>query len=200
MPNEFTFDFSEFTDLQKDIERLGVNAQPIIYDGAQEVGLKLDEIARTTYPPPVRRRRQSQYWTAKQTRAWWWAMNKIARGKRNELPASWRDSLRGWNAKYKRVGSRMQLVLSGSYRRTNTLVKSLNWRITQKPSETILEYGTNRASAKWVIDKEHQAAYHAGNWETLQDLVAENEEVLFDTWVDTVWIKVQKLLHIEKRG
>ncbi len=126
-------------------------------------------------------------------------MGMIAKGQRAALPASWRNSLRGWNASYKRVGSRMQLVLSGSYRRTNTLIKSLNWRITQRSDETILEYGTNTPYAKWVIDKEHQAEYHAGNWETLQDLVLENQEVLFDTWADSVWIKVQKLLHIGRK-
>lgn len=198
MPTEFTFDFSEFTDLQNDLRKLGVNAQPIMYDAAQEVALKLDEIARNTYPPQVRRRSQVQYWTAKQKRAWWWAMNMIAKGQRAALPASWRNSLRGWNAQYKRVGSRMQLVLSGSYRRTNTLAKSLNWRISQKGDETTLEYGTNIQYAKWVIDKEHQADYHKDNWETLQDLVTENQEVLFDTWAESVWIKVQKLLYIKK--
>lgn len=190
MPNKIDFDFSEYTDLRKQLEKLGTPAtNAIFYDAAEKTAVTFDKIVRDTLPPTVRKKSVSQYWTDKQRRAWWASMHKIATGKRSELRGGWKHSLAGWKARYVRG----VLVISGSYRRTNTLVKSLGYRITQRKGETLIEYGTNQKSATWVIDSENQSEYHKGNWETLQALIEKNESKLEATFFKVVGDKLSKL-------
>lgn len=190
MPNKISFDLKEYKDFQKQLKQLGTPAtQAIFYDAAEQTAVTLDQIARDTLPPPVRKQAAAPFWTKKQRRAWWASMHKIATGRRSELSKGWKHSLAGWKARYKDG----KLILSGSYRRTNTLVKSLTWRISQRKGETLIEYGTNRDYAAWVIDSENQAKYHEGNWETLQAIIEKHEDKLSKTFFDTVGEKLSKL-------
>lgn len=160
---DITFDLAQFDRFQRGFQRLVQDDQRGVLEYAgRRAGAAFDEVVRNELPPPVRTRPQAQYWSARQ-RAWWWAtMHKKARGQSHALP--------GWKARYARKGGRKVLVLSGSYRRTGTMIRTLAYRVQASRDEVQVFYGTNRPYAKWVIDRRTQAAYHKGNWRTLQVL------------------------------
>jgi hypothetical protein len=139
--------------------------QAILREAGELAGATFDSIVRTTLPPPVRKQRQAHHWTDRQ-RAWWWAtMHEKALRRSQELP--------GWRAVYKEIDGRKTLVISGGYVRTGTLVKSLTYEVRQSGQVTDVIYGTNRDYAVYVIDRDRQAAYHKGNWKTLQAFAIE---------------------------
>lgn len=145
-----------------------------------KVGAAFDSVVRNELPPPVRRKKVAKYWTAKQRRWWWATMRAKALGKSEALP--------GWSAEFRTVKSkgtrrtRKVLHLSGSYRRTGTLDRTLAYWIEQDAQGTTIHYGTNRAYAKWVIDKENQSKYHQGNWPTLQALAYQQRAAMNDVF------------------
>lgn len=132
----------------------------VVEKAAQAAMVVLDEAVRNQLPPPVRKQSQSQHWTAKQRRWWWATMRAKALGTSRALP--------GWKASFVETNGRKQLKLSGSYRRTGTLVKSMTYAVSTSGSTTTAKYGTNRKYARYVVDEERQAKYHEGNWPTLQ--------------------------------
>jgi hypothetical protein len=154
------FDLSEWRDFQAQLKSLGTAGLDIAHQAAELTAATLDQKARETLPPPPRRLPQARLWTEKQRRWWWGTMSRAADG-RGQPP--W-----GWRARRDEAG---RLQISGAYRRTGTLVKSLAWEARRDKSGTTIRYGTNRVYARYVIDEEQQAEYHRGNWPTLQALV-----------------------------
>jgi len=162
-----TIDLGDWKAHKRQLERFARHEQQaIIREAAELAGAAFDGIVRSALPPPVRRKRQAPYWTAKQRRWWWGMMHRKARGKSKALP--------GWKAVYKKVDGRKTLVISGSYRRSGTLVKSLTYEVRQQGDVTDIAYGTNRGYARYVIDQKKQAEYHKGNWKTLQQFAVES--------------------------
>jgi hypothetical protein len=180
-------DLGQWNAYQRQIERLlKRDVSDVMRAGATRAAVTLDRIARTELPPPVRTRPQAAHWTAKQRRWWWGTMRAKALGKSQALP--------GWKAAYRKIEGRTVLVISGSYKRTGTLVRSLTYDIRQTADMTEVRYGTNRAYAKWVIDRESQATYHKGNWATLQDMAERNAAKLQDAFADGANAKLAELL------
>jgi hypothetical protein len=159
-------DLSEWSELRQRLNKLLVEDQiKILTIAGTKAAVRLDQAARMTLPPPTRTLKQP-FKTARQ-RAWWWAtMRAKALGKSRALP--------GWEAHYELVDGIKKLVISGAYKRTGKLVQSLAYRVTASGSSgkthVLVEYGTNRIYARWVIDKKLQSHYHKGNWTTLQDI------------------------------
>lgn len=146
------------------------DAQAIMQAGAEAAGATFDGLVRSDLPPPVRRRGVAAYWTAKQ-RAWWWGtMRAKALGRSHALP--------GWKAAYRRIEGRKTLVISGAYRRSNTLVRTLSYTVKATDREATVTYGTNTLYARWVLDRVDQSLYHKGNWKTLQDMAADHEQTV----------------------
>ncbi len=139
--------------------------QAILREAAELAGAAFDEVVRSSLPPPRRPLPQAKHWTDKQRRWWWGTMHAKARGESKALP--------GWKAAYRKQEGREVLVISGFYRRTGTLVKSLTYEVRQSGPNTDVVYGTNRAYAQYVIDRDRQAQYHQGNWKTLQQFAVE---------------------------
>ena len=150
----------------------------------QRAGAAFDHDVRTALPPPVRRQPAAPYWTAKQRRWWWGTMHAKAQGRSQELP--------GWKAAYKKVNGRKALVISGAYKRTGTLVKSLAYEVRQTPTMTEIIYGTNRAYAKYVIDATDQATYHKGNWRTLQALARDSKAHVVQVFDETINAEIER--------
>lgn len=165
---EFGHDTRDWQEVRRLMTRLiKQDAKAIMERGGQAAGAGFDQAVRSTLPPPVRRQAAAPYWTDKQKRWWWGTMHRKASGQSRELP--------GWKAVYRRIEGRKVLVLSGGYRRTNSLVRSLTYAVKATATEVIIAYGTNRVYAKWVIDRANQAEYHKGNWKTLQEFAEEHE-------------------------
>ena len=146
------------------------DAKAIMDKGGQAAGATFDQAVRSELPPPVRRQAAAPYWTDKQRRWWWGTMHAKARGQSKALP--------GWKAVYRRVEGRKTLVISGAYRRTNTLVRSLTYAVTSTASAVSVTYGTNRLYAKYVLDRTDQAQYHKGNWKTLQQFAEDQQDAV----------------------
>lgn len=157
---------------------LGPDLPGIMRRGAERAGARFDGIVRTELPPPVRKLPQAPFWTAKQKRWWWGTMHRKALGKSKELP--------GWKAVYRIVEGRKTLVISGGYKRTGTLIKTLTYEVKQTAASTDVIYGSNRAYAKYVIDRADQATYHKGNWKTLQTFADESATAVVDAFDDSV--------------
>jgi len=174
-----TFSLGEWRDFTRDLEKFArTDQQKIIKRAAEQVGLTLDDAVKKKLPPKVRRQSVAKYWTDKQ-RKWWWAtMRAKADGTSNALP--------GWTAKWRTIKGRQVLVISGHYKRTGLLVRSLDFDVTQSASVTTVRYGTNVQYAKWVIDLDNQSKYHAGNWLTLQVEVQRQLPLLRDVFANEV--------------
>lgn len=154
--------------------------------GAEAAMIRFDEIVRTTLPPPVRKQKAAQYWTAKQKRWWWYTMRQKALGKTNALP--------GWRARYVKRGKRNVLTISGSYRRTGTMVRSLTYRLEGDGLAVVAFYGTNTPYAPYVIGEADQSKYHAGNWTVLEQFQRENAAELNSIFEKTVTAEISKRL------
>lgn len=162
---DVALDLSDWEAHRRKLERFAQREQQIIVREAAELaGAAFDEVVRSELPPPRRPMRQAPFWTAKQRRWWWGTMHAKAQGSK---------ALPGWKAAYKIRDGRKMLVISGFYRRTGTLVKSLTYEVRQRWPDTDVVYGTNRAYARYVIDQRDQARYHKGNWKTLQQFATD---------------------------
>lgn len=159
-------DLGEWRAHQRKLEQFAQrDQQAILREAAELAGATFDEVVRSELPPPRRPQPQAPHWTDKQRRWWWGTMHAKAQGKSKALP--------GWKAAYKKKDGRKVLVLSGFYRRTGTLIKSLTYEVRQSGPNTDVVYGTNRDYAQYVIDRNRQAQYHRGNWKTLQQFAVE---------------------------
>lgn len=184
---QVTIDRSEADDFGKRFARLqGREQLAIMHMAADKVGVAFDQTVRGDLPPPVRRRPAARYWTIKQQRWWWATMHKKAQGKSQALP--------GWKAAYKKVEGRKKLVLSGAYKRTGTMIRTLAHRVEQTATATTVVYGTNRPYARYVIDREDQAKYHEGNWPTLQAKQEEFEPQARRIFEETVHQATERFL------
>mgnify|MGYP003438757638 CR=1 FL=1 len=182
-----TVDLSDFKAFDADLRRLVTADQTrALRAGATQVGVQFDEIARGEYPPEVRKRAAAPYWTRKQTRWWWATMRAKALGKSKALP--------GWKAAYRKVNGRKTLVLSGGYKRTGTLVRSLSYDVQTITGGVQMVYGTNRQYAKWVLDLADQATYHKGNWTPLQSLAAQHAGALQRVFEQAVINEIRRIL------
>lgn len=178
-------DLRQLSRFNGDLRRLlGSDLPAVMNKAGQRAGARFDEYVRETLPPPVRTQAAAPYWTAKQRRWWWGTMHRKARGQSKELP--------GWKASYKIIDGRKTLVLSGHYKRTGTLVKSLTYEVRQTKSATEVVYGSNRAYAKYVLDNEDQATYHKGNWRTLQDMAQDAAPRVVETFDDTIQAELNR--------
>jgi hypothetical protein len=178
---DIDIDLSQMRSFSDDIQRLlGPDLLGIVRKAANRAGAVFDMYVRTELPPPVRKQAAAPWWTKKQ-RAWWWGtMRKKALGKSKELP--------GWKAVYKVIDGRRTLVLSGGYKRTGTLIKTLTYEVRQTGQTTDVVYGTNSPYGKVVLDAEDQATYHKGNWKPLQTMATEAEPKViagFETVLNT---------------
>lgn len=156
----------EWYELYKRVLKLPDEIQSeIVIESADVTMAYFDSYARSKYPPPVKRKKVARYWTNKQRRWWWYTMRKKALG---EAPLE----LIGWNAVYKEINGVKVLDISGSYKRTNTMIKSLTWELVEATKEVVAEYGTKTDYAKYVIGSDsEQSEYHKGNWSQLEKLL-----------------------------
>jgi hypothetical protein len=189
MPSSISIDLSQWNDLHKQLQKLLVDdQQAIVNTVATNTVVLFDKIARDVLPPPISRKRASPYWTEKQRRWWWATLRAKALGKSRALP--------GWNAKYVERGGRMVLVISGAYKRTGTLVKSLGYRVTSGQSGNKAyakaDYGTNRTYAPYVIGMAKQSAYHRDNWQTLEALLSASSNRLEQRAMSSLWDEIRK--------
>jgi hypothetical protein len=185
-----TINLSDFTQWTQDFKRLVVSDQDrVIRYGAERAAVTFDGIVRDMLPPAVRRLSVAQYWTPKQRRWWWATMHAKALHKSKALP--------GWKAVYKVVDGHKTLVISGAYKRTGTLIKSLAYEIEQSHDETRVVYGTKKAYARYVLDKDDQSKYHAGNWPVLQTLAQQHAEVVRGAFADGVYTQMARIVRGE---
>jgi hypothetical protein len=183
-----TVNLGQWKDFERDLTRfMREDQQRIIRESAEQVGVTFDDFVKEKLPPEPRPLKVAQYWTTKQ-RGWWWAtMHAKANGQSTALP--------GWKAVYRRVEGRKVLVISGHYKRTGTLVRTLDFDVRQTANITTVHYGTNRPYAKWVIDLDGpQSKYHKGNWPTLQALLSQALPLLRKTFAEEVNRRTQKIL------
>jgi hypothetical protein len=103
-------------------------------------------------------------------------------------------ALPGWTAKWRKVRGRKTLVISGGYKRTGLMIRSLDFAVEQSDVMTLVSYGTAVQHAKWVIDLDNQSKYHAGNWPTLQALAREATPLLRKTFSDVLNDQTRKSL------
>lgn len=152
--------------------------------------IRFDQIVRDTLPPKQIKREASPYWTPRQLRWWWATMHAKALGRSRALP--------GWKAEYEIIDGRRVLVISGAYKRTGTLIKSMSYEITSGYKDGFVyaraNYGTNRPYAKWVVDEENQSEYHKGNWQTLQGFIPIARQPVIDEFTTTLTEGIQKRL------
>lgn len=182
-----TINLSEFTQWAQDFKRLVVSDQNrVVRYGAERAAVTFQQIVRDTLPPPIRRLAVAQYWTPKQRRWWWATMRAKALHKSKALP--------GWKAVYKVINGHKTLVISGAYKRTGTLAKSLAYEIEQTPNETQVIYGTKKAYAKYVIGKDDQSKYHAGNWPILETLAQQHANVIRGAFSNGVYAEIARVV------
>lgn len=195
MPDKHrNFDTSEWDDMQKDLKKLLLDDQKkIIYHAATQTMAKLDEGTRLILPPEVRKRSQAPYWTPKQKRWWWWAMRMKATGQTNKLPPTTRHSLSGWRARLVKG----KVVISGQYKRTGTMVKSLTYTVEQKENYVEGQYGTNVKYAPYVIGFDKQSKYHRGNWKSLPVILRAYSSSLSTFFLDRVYEQVKDKLNLK---
>lgn len=121
-------------------------------------------------------------------------MNMKASGQESRLPGVVRQNMIGWKAAYRVVNGVRTIQLSGSYKRTGTGVKSLGYDVNRVSDGVEVVYGTNRAYMRYVIDARDQAEYHKGNWPTLQELLIQNQQALYDKFGEVVGLEIEKRL------
>lgn len=185
-----TINLSDFTQWAQDFKRLVVSDQDrVVRYGAERAAVTFDGIVRDAIPPKVRRLAVAQYWTPKQRRWWWATMRAKALHKSKALP--------GWKAVYKMVEGHKTLVISGAYKRTGTLPKSLAYEIEQTPTETRVVYGTKKAYAKYVIGKDDQSKYHAGNWPALETLAQQHADEVRAAFAEGVYTEIARVVRGE---
>lgn len=180
-------------------------AEDILLSAAEKAGVEAVARVRNEYPPePPGKDAPTPLMTAKQWRWWWAMMRNIA--EHREVP----DSLRGYKAAYRKVNGVRKLVISGHYKRTGTLVRSINYDVqTSREGFSILvgpgmarehKAGSNIASyAEYVIGypppEGHQAAIHQGRWKPIYDIISEASDdiidVFFDNFIEDVYSRLQ---------
>ncbi len=187
MPPKKGLQLGEWKDFKNDLIKLiEQDCVEVLTDAAEVAGTVLDGIVRRELPPKPRKIKASKWWTDRQ-KAWWWAtMNAKARGQSNDLP--------GWKASFRVVDGVKILEISGSYRRTGQLVQRMTFDVQASASGVTLRYGTNVRYAKYVIDRENQARYHRGNWQTLQSLAEDNLERISDAFETRLMKNIRKRL------
>lgn len=174
---------------------------------AEAVGLRIMELIGETYPPEPPNQaewRGKMLHTDKQRRWWWAMMNRLARGE--IVP----DSLRGWRAAYRTVKGRKTLVISGHYKRSGTMVRSLNYAVSAAPHGSIIEVGPTMAReqrvakagetvatyAEYVIGpkppKGKQARIHQDRWLPLFDLLERHSTELFGLFYEEAMREIQR--------
>lgn len=169
----------------------------LIQGAAHKAGIEGVRIVLNHYPPePPGSDAPSPLRTAKQWRWWWANMRALADPKkRHTVP----DSLRGWKARYVKVGKRKVLKLSGHYKRTGTLVRSISYDVSRDDGGgTTIAIGPTMARgihhissrkpgayAKYVIGKEDQAPIHKGRWEPLVDIVDQNSKQIMQAFLQS---------------
>jgi hypothetical protein len=182
-----SLDLADWNDFKRDLEKLArKDQQRIARKAGEQVGVTFDDAVKKKLPPPVRKLKVAQYWTDKQ-RGWWWAtMRAKADGRSNALP--------GWKARWRTVRGKKTLVISGGYKRTGLLVRSLTFDIVQARDATTVSYGTNVQHAKWVIDLNNQSKYHQGQWLALQTEARRQLPLLRDVFADVMIGEIRKIL------
>jgi len=166
---------------------IGQAATEVLRYAGNDVGVAFDEFVRKQLPPNVVPGRQAHLWTKKQM-AWWWAtMHAKAQGLSDALP--------GWTAEYRRIDGVKTLVISGSYKRTGLMVRSLHHAVTAGPRGVDVQYGTAVKYARRVISKEHQAEYHRGNWPVLEDLLFQYAPEARRVFENTLTAEIQRRLN-----
>jgi len=182
-----TVNLADFKQSSRDLQQfMQSGVSQVIKRAAEDVGVTFDDAVKKKLPPAPRPRKVSKYWTEKQ-RAWWWAtMRAKANGQSNELP--------GWSAKWRKVAGKRVLVISGHYKRTGVLVRSLTYTVTQSGDMTTVRYGTNVQYAKWVIDLDNQSKYHQGQWLTLQTELQRQTPLLRDVFANSVFEQTREAL------
>lgn len=161
---------------------------------ANKAGIEGLRLVLNAYPPlPPSPGAPSPLRTPKQWRWWWAQMSALADPKRR---ASVPDSLRGWKARWVKEGNRRVLSISGHYKRTGTLVRSLSYDVDQQSGNTVIAIGPTMARgishqeshkpgeyAKYVIGKKDQAPIHKGRWEPLVDIVDGNSKLIIQAFL-----------------
>lgn len=161
---------------------------------ANKAGVEGLRLVLNAYPPlPPGPGAPSPLRTAKQWRWWWAQMSALADPKRR---ASVPDSLRGWKAHWVKVGKHRELKISGHYKRTGTLVRSISYDVDQSNGSTVIAIGPTMARgishqeshkpgeyAKYVIGKDSQAPIHRGRWTPLVDIVDGNSKAIIQAFL-----------------
>ncbi len=179
-------------------------AEDILLSAADKAGIEAVARIRNEYPPPPPGpSAPTPLMTAKQWRWWWAMMRNIA--EHREVP----DSLRGYRASYRKVNGRRTLVISGHYKRTGTLVRSLDYDVKAGREGFVLRVGPGLAReakskgiasyAQYVIDypppEGHQARIHQGRWAPIYDIINDASEdiinVFFDSFIEDVYSRLK---------
>lgn len=188
------FDLEDLERFVKDFEQLDERAiTRILREGASAAGQRAVAVAWREYPPPQRRAGQRRGRTGRflsqdspirteRQRRWWWAtMTGKAKG---TIP---QHVLPGWHATFQFIDGRKTLVISGSYRRSGELERSIGFEVevrgeTGRPGASAY-VGTDPSIApyaSWVIDlpppEGIQARYHQGNWIPLATVLERGRE------------------------
>jgi hypothetical protein len=176
----------------------------IIAEAATDVSLRIQEMVGASYPPDPPNQadwRGKMIRTEKQKRWWWAMMNKLARGE--VVP----DALHGWRAAYRQVKGHKVLVISGHYKRTGTLVRSIGTHSETDKSGTSIEVGPGLAAemdkreveaySRYVIDLPpsqggQQAAIHQNRWLPLFTLLETSQDELFDLFARSLIAGIDK--------
>lgn len=187
MASEIKLVSAQWDDLKETLrELLQEQREPIMLQAANEAAVIMDNATRGQYPPPKRRLKQP-FKTAKQ-RAWWWAT--LASKASGKAPFA----LPGWKVNWEQVpGKRKELVrvlsISGEYKRSGTMIKSLSYKVKQSNAgrRVSILYGTKVKYARYVIGgPDEQANYHKENWPMLQRVLSQNEPKIIDTFAVSV--------------
>jgi len=177
----------------------------MIEEAADVIGMTALEELGDIYPPdPPDGTEPSPLRTPKQRRWFWWSMTRIARGE----PVS--ESLRGWKASYKKINGHKTLVISdkSGYKRTGTLVRSINYEVNKKGDGVIVAIGPTMARevgggdvadyASYVIGlpppEGYQAKIHQDRWVPLETAIANMSDKLMEVFQDELIEIVRKRL------
>lgn len=189
MAYEVRIDTRELTKFTEDLDAFSQQrVRRILRFGAEEAGKVGVRIARREYPPPARQRgqrrgasgrfisQQSPLRTERQIRWWWATMRGKAQG---TVPST---VLPGWQAAFATVGGRQVLVISGQYKRTGQIERSLKFDVTvtgekESPVAVTTIFADEKVApyAQYVIGQPpEQAQYHQGHWMPLVTLLDRN--------------------------
>lgn len=110
-----------------------------------------------------------------------------------------RQAFIGYKVTYKRIEGRRVLSISGSYKRTNTLVRSLTYEDRSVEGGVEFVYGTNNPDAKYIIGKPpDQSKYHEGNWEPLEAIFDAALPELVEFYAVQIGILIDKQLGVNQ--